>query len=159
VRTHKILLAVVGMLLMAIFVVANMKIVNKPQSSVADSSIVCKFDGHNYLVKEKDGVWRGIILPHTELGYTAQTVQVMEDGKMQPVGDPIVTETKIGRPLLPSDVGESYKKNVKVHHWYRVEDGNYCVEKTNPEPDSEFGPLWTVWSKELFEEVRQIQGW
>ena len=121
----------------------------------------CKFEDGNYMVKEPGDVWRAIMLPHTELGFTAQTVEVMEDGGIK-YGEPVIREGKEGRPLRHYDVSEDYKKNVKVIEFHQVEDGNYCVKKINPDDiDKEppwSDPMWTVWTEELFHEVRIAQG-
>lgn len=115
----------------------------------------CKYEDGHYMVKEGNGDnWGVIMLPHTELGYTAQSVQVMEDGKLE-WGDPVVKEDKEGRPLRPYDVSNDYKKTVKVIEWQQVGDGNYCVKRINPDDSTAY---WTVWTPDLFHEVKVAQG-
>ena len=68
--------------LVVILAVAAFSLPEMMPSDMKDSGAKCKYDDGLYMVKEKNDVWRAIMLPHTELGYTAQEVHVMEDGKV-----------------------------------------------------------------------------
>jgi len=121
----------------------------------------CRYEDGNYYVQEPDDIERAIMLPHTELGFTAQTVRVMEDGNLR-LGEPVVKEGKTGRPLAAYDVSNDYKKNVKIIEFHQVENGDYCVLKVNPDDINKdppwSDPTWTVWSEELLNEVKIAQG-
>lgn len=134
---------------------------NLPQD-MKGTGAKAKMDGSVYLVKESGDVWRAIILPGSQLGFTVQEVKIV-DGKavLGPPSEP--SKSKPGHPSLIADVGEEYIAKVKVVRWAQVRDGNYIVERVRPEDvdaDPPWNiPMWTVWSAELFEEVRKTQGW
>lgn len=142
------ILAGVGILLMvAIAITIFIRSQDHPMTE-------CKYEDGNYMVRDQDGEWKAIVLPHTELGLTAQSVQVMEDGELT-WGEPVVKGGRDGRPLRPYDVSNDYKKAVKVLEWHQVGDGNYCVKRINPD-DSE--GAWTVWTADLLCEIKVAQG-
>jgi hypothetical protein len=92
------------------------------------------------------------MLPGTKLGFTTH-VWDKEKEKWVYSG---TSESKKGHPTRLDEVSEEYIAGTKVLMWHEVSDGNYCIFRI-PHKHKKFGPMWTVWTKELFEAVKAKQ--
>jgi hypothetical protein len=122
-----------------------------------ESGVQCKYSNGNYMIKEPGDCWRCIILPGTQLAFTTsvwneEKEEFVYSGK---------TEGKEGHPTRLDEVDEDYIAKTKVLMWHEVSDGNYCVFRAPAIVYLDGKPAratWTVWTKELFEAVKEKQG-
>ena len=109
--------------------------------------VVINKNGPNdyYSYNEEDGQWYFIMLPGTQIGFTAYDVNGKELGK---------SETKPGHPTLPADIEDldAYFSEFRILSAQQVEDGCWCVERRYLDSGFE---TWTVWSDELMTEYKK----
>lgn len=93
------------------------------------------------------GKWRAIMLPGTSLGFSMR-VYNPETKTFDFAGE---SKSKSGHPTLLEEVDDDYLNSVIVEKAKQVSDGNWCVLRKRQDDKA----MWTVWSDELMQAVRQ----
>lgn len=113
-----------------------------------ENGVKCKYEDGKYWVWTPDSPrWLVIMLPGGQLASVTHKWD-KEKEKWVHLGE---SKQKAGHPTRLDEASEEYIVETEVVMWHQVSNGNYCVFRIVPEWNE---PMWTVWTKELFEAVK-----